>query len=199
MPLTDEITKDYQSGGARSEVQPERIKIAFAAGRGPQLAVEIEALLRKRLRLMGLLVSAIYGYFTVTSALPIFRNVAFFLENWFYYPLFWSAFLVSAALTGLLWRERSLSMGQLRAIETTLFGLLLADPAWALCCDLFVTRGIVRFSGFAPTAEDLESLMLVLGGYYSLRFFVLIVGYSTLIPCSWRRCALMVGVASVTP
>jgi serine/threonine-protein kinase len=148
---------------------------------------------------MSLVVCAIYDCFTITSALPIFRNVAFFFENWFYYPVFWSALLVSTAMTGLLWCGRSLSMGQLRAIETALFGVLLADPAWSLFCDLFVTRGLVVFAGLAPTPEDLNGFMLVLGGYWSLRFFVLIVGYSTLIPCSWRRCSFMVGAAGMTP
>jgi hypothetical protein len=49
-----------------------------------------------RLRLMGLMGCAIYACFTVTSAIPIFRDVAVFLDNWFYYPVFWSAFLVFA-------------------------------------------------------------------------------------------------------
>jgi hypothetical protein len=121
------------------------------------------------------------------------------IENWYYYPVFWSAFLVSAALTGHLWRAHSLSMGQLRTIETVLYGVLLVDPAWSLYCDLFVARGVRIFAGLAPSPEELNGILLILGGYWSLRFFVLIVGYSTLIPCSWRRCALMVGPAGMIP
>jgi serine/threonine-protein kinase len=179
---------------------PQReIQVAWAAARGPQFAGEIQDLLRKRLRLMGFMGSGLYGCFTVTSALPIFRDGAFFVENWFYYPIFWSAFVVFAAMTGLLWRARSLSIGQLRAIETIIFCVALADPAWALFCDFFVTRGLVVFVGLAPSPDFLNGFMLLLGGYWSLRFFVLIVGYSTLIPCSWRRCTLMVGAAGITP
>jgi serine/threonine-protein kinase len=148
---------------------------------------------------MSFMGSAIYGCFTITSALPIFRDAAVFLENWFYYPVFWFAFLVFSGMAGLLWCARDLSMSQLRVIETALFAVALADPAWSLFCDFFVTRGLVVFVGLAPTPDFLNGFMLVLGGYWSLRFFVLIVAYSTLIPCSWRRCTLMVGAAGITP
>jgi hypothetical protein len=194
-----EVTRPYRGDDAPAGPPQREVQVAWVAGRGPPFAGEIQALLRKRLRLMGLVGSVIYGCFTVTSAHPIFRNVEVFIDNWFYYPIFWSAFVVFAAMTGLLWRARLLSMSQLRAIEMALFGVAFADPAWSLFCDLFVTRGLVVFVGLAPTPDVLNGFMLVLGGYWSLRFFALIVAYSTVIPCSWRRCTLMVGVAGITP
>ena len=61
MALTDELTKDYQSAGARSEVQPERIKVALVSGLAPHATHEIQTLLRRRLRIAFLLIAVIFG------------------------------------------------------------------------------------------------------------------------------------------
>jgi hypothetical protein len=85
---------------------------AFAAGVGSERGGDIQTLLRKRLRLGGLVLSGLYAYFTIASAHKAFRNFDYFRKNWYAFPLTWLVFLGIASLTGTVWRKRELSVKQ---------------------------------------------------------------------------------------
>jgi serine/threonine-protein kinase len=98
-----------------------------------------------------------------------------------------------AVFTGILWTKRPLSLAQLRGIETVLVGAILAHVALIVWLDLHFGSSLVRALA-GDRAEGDRSV-----SYWALPFFVLIVGYGTLIPNTGRRCILVVGIMALTP
>jgi serine/threonine-protein kinase len=185
------------AGGTANQVPtvPASQWIQPAAGAGPEPAGELQALLRTRLRFISLVVFAIYAY-----VLSVFlREIDATLRYWIYTPPYFLACFTSAALAAILWRKRPLSMWALRAIELTLFGLVLAQLAIELVIDLLLTPQFVGVAPWANTAAESGHYMWLYGNYASVPYVLLIVGYGTLIPSTWRRCGLVVGVMAATP
>jgi hypothetical protein len=69
------------------------------------------------------------------------------------------ALLACAALTGLLWLRRPLSLAWLRAVEQALFGLVLGYLAWSFSSDLFLDHELTL-----PLAQGDHALQEPAGG-----------------------------------
>jgi serine/threonine-protein kinase len=178
---------------------PQRLQPAFAAGVGPERGGDIQTLLRKRLRFISLVVFAVYTYGVIGFVLTLVHNFDFFIAYWRYAPPHLLAFAVAALLGAVLWTKRPLSLRALRGIELALFGVVVLCLAWQLSNDLFSVPPFPAFARWARTPEDDGALFLLHSCLTSLSFVLLIVGYATLIPSSWPRCTLVVGVMALTP
>jgi serine/threonine-protein kinase len=180
---------------------PQRPPLALAPGIGPELASDIQTLLRKRLRFISLVVLAIYLYSVGFFAVNVIRDPAQFSQHLDLGLLtpFLLIFAAEVVLAVVLWTRRPLSLGWLRGMELTLFGLLLAQESFEFAYDLF---RIPQFGGvgeWAGTSEKDGGFLWFHAAYKSLSYLLLIVCYATLIPSSWRRCTLVVGVMAATP
>jgi serine/threonine-protein kinase len=168
-----------------------KVRCRLAAGSGPGFTDEMSCLLRTRLRLAILVVLA--GF-----ALHFLRN-AFRLGPTFDHRPLWLLFsgceiAVMAIASGLLWSSRPLSMGNLRALELTIFGSIAAFFAW-LQVDAYYDGAMQR--AIVPGQE--EFVFRLVGLSATLRWFLLIVLYGAFIPNTWRRCAAVVGSLALVP
>jgi tRNA A-37 threonylcarbamoyl transferase component Bud32 len=100
-----------------------------------------------------------------------------------------------AATVGLfgliLWKRPPRRLRHLREIEVTIFVLLVAYLA--LSNGYFVERWGIVDPPIGPAKHPVLDIGSTRLDPVTLRWLVLIVGYGTLIPNTWRRCATMVG------
>jgi serine/threonine-protein kinase len=178
---------------------PEAVPVALAIGLGRESASDIRALLHKRLRLGGLLLSGYFTYYTIVTVRRIVLDPGSLRENWFHYAVLWLALLGTALLSGVLWGKRCLSLRRLRVIELALLGIVLADMAWLLYYDLVLVGQLARFYQMGRTVGEAEDLVHLYACGWSLAIFVVIVAYATLIPSDWRRCTLVVSTMALVP
>ena len=171
-----------------------RVPVALVAGSGPSSTTEVQALLRKRLRFLGLLGTSGYALFTAFLVVPLFFwNTQGAASYGLTIVRATGQLAVFAVLTGLLWSRRPLSLGRLRLIEIVAFGLVLADTASGRYEDL-VRYGLAQaFTEGPPVAPPRYA------AFYSLPFFALIIAYGTLIPNTWRRASVILGLMAVLP
>ncbi len=158
---------------------------------GPRFTDDISRLLRKRLRLAVLIILAGFAMHFGQNLLlqgPAFdrRPLWLFLTG--------CEIVVLAAVSGLLWSRRPLSMRTLRALELAIFGLVAAFFAW-LQFDAYYDGAFLR--AIAPGGEAL--VFGQVGKASALRWFLLIVLYGTFVPNTWRRCAAVVCVLAMIP
>lgn len=91
-----------------------------------------------------------------------------------------------------LWRRPALSLHQLRWLELTGFGTVVACFSWFLLGSF--QRGLLpRFAGVGSEG------MTALADHISGPWFSLLVMYGMFVPNTWRRCAALVGAMAVTP
>jgi serine/threonine-protein kinase len=178
---------------------PQLVRGGRAIGPGREPASDIQALLHKRLRLGGLLLSGYFTYYTIVTVHRIVRDPGTLQENWYHFACLWLCLLGAALLTGVLWSKRCLPLARLRVIELALLGIVLADMAWLLFYDLVVAGVLAKFYQLARTIGEAEDLVHLYACGWSLGIFVVIVGYATLIPSDWRRCTLVVSTMALVP
>jgi serine/threonine-protein kinase len=186
---------------AQPASSPQRLAPALAASASPELARDIHTLLRKRLRFISLVVCAIYLYFVGFFSFNLIRDPAQY-SQYFDLGLLTPSLLILATVAVVavvLWTRRPLSLGQLRGMELTLFGLLLAQQSFEFAGDLFRTPQFGGVGEWAGTSEKASGFLWFHAAYESLAYLLLIICYATLIPSSWRRCTLVVGVMAATP
>jgi serine/threonine-protein kinase len=172
-------------------VTSQHVRCRLAVGSGPGFTDELSFLLRTRLRLAILIV-------LVGFALHFLRNLLLLGSAFDHRPL-WLVFsgceiaaLVIAST--LLWSRRPLSIGSLRTLELTIFGMITAFLAW-LQVDTYHDGALLR--AIVPGHEGLVFRLVGLSA--ALRWFLLIVLYGTFIPNTWRRCAAIVGSLALLP
>jgi serine/threonine-protein kinase len=181
MPPTDELTRDYQPARAPGEGQPERIKVALIQGTSPHPTGEIQTVLRKRLRFIALLLT---GGMAVCLLMMLLSPRI----DWRHFAVYAFVFAVAFALAGTLWR-RSLSFVQLRLIELLLFGIIVAF--WTFI------HGYVYPTLRLPNPPWWFGS--VMASAVSLPWIFVILVYGIFIPNTGRRCAAVVGTASLIP
>src|SRR5262249_51135554 len=98
------------------------------------------------------------------------------------------------ALAGLLASRVPLSVRWLRAGEVALFGMAALFFA-RLQLTLDMQRRALAWSNTAHF-QDVQRLA---NAQNSLRWFILIVTYGTFVPNTWRRCAAVVALLTLTP
>jgi serine/threonine-protein kinase len=154
---------------------------------------DVQQLLQKRLRIIGLVLASLFGIFTILNTVDAFQNVERFLNTWWLFALNLLIFLTCSVVTALLWARRALPLNRLRILEAALFFPVIFD------CGFFLAdRLLVRDVLTVPMGRRDTYLFFAASGD-GLFYFALIVGYSTFIPCTWRRCAVMVGIIALTP
>jgi serine/threonine-protein kinase len=172
---------------------PGRIRVALVAGSGPQPIREVQALLRKRWRVGGLIGTGAFVVFVIVQTSALVQDPGLSLPHWLITAEFWLILVTLAVFTGILWSKRPLSLAWLRGIETVLVGVCLAHMALLVWLDLQFGRSLVRLLAEGPVHWGHPV------AYWAFPFFVLIVGYGTLIPNTGRRCLLVVGIMALTP
>jgi serine/threonine-protein kinase len=192
-PRPAEPTTVDAGGGAPPAGPPGRIRVALVAGSGPQPTHEVQALLRKRLRGGGLIGTGAFVFFVIVQTSALFQDPGLSLPYWLITAEFWFMLGTLAAFTGILWTRRPLSLARLRGIETVLVGACLAHMALLVWLDLEFGGSLVRALVASPAHWGRPV------AYWAFPFFVLIVGYGTLIPNTGRRCLLVVGTMALTP
>jgi serine/threonine-protein kinase len=168
--------------------------VALVTGSGPSPTSEVQELLRKRLRFLGLLGTCIFTLFTVFLIVPLFQQNSHPAAG-YGLMLTRATFLLAVfgGLTGLLWSRWPLSLGQLRLIEIVAFGLVLIEIAWGRYDD-FARYGLARaLEEGPPVAPPRYS------AFYGLPFFALIIAYGTFIPNTARRASVVVGLMALLP
>src|SRR5262245_18889235 len=184
MHPTFEPTADYRSKAPPLDVQPERIRVALVAGVGPHATTELQRLLRKRLRIIGLVIAALPGLGAVMTLVAVLRGrhdeVA-----WFFWQF--SLAVPPAVVAGILWSKRPFSLLKLRGMELIVFGV----PAAIL---LFIEFDWMRGLQLASESD--------IGLYAMARAMTwgyLLIGYGIFIPNTWRRCAAVLVVLALLP
>jgi serine/threonine-protein kinase len=182
----------------RAVPSAKRVELALASGASPELADELRTLLCKRLQIVSLLFAGAYGFFAGLSLVKSARGITT-VDYWFYYGPVWLVAVVSAVFAAVFWRRPLLSLGRLRAMEIGSLGLALTAMTWIFFWDLFVFDILAYLRRLAGTDGEYRHLLDFFACAYSLPYVLGIVGYAALIPCTWRRCAVVVGVTALTP
>jgi eukaryotic-like serine/threonine-protein kinase len=193
MALADEITRDLSGSAARLEVRPERIKAALARELSPRAAVEVQSLLRRRLRFFSLMALAGAGIGSSAYLAKPYWDPRPFTANWFEPSFVWFVSAVVALLTGLLWSRWPLTLGRLRSAELILFGLPVALVTWYYLDQLWFQHLLIR------TFQDNYFFVPFILSTFVLYFVFLIVAYGTLIPNTGKRCGLVVTGMALVP
>ena len=105
------------------------------------------------------------------------------------------AIAVSTFLALLLWLKPPTSTRGLRTIELLLFGSVAAVLLWTMAYPEW-------YSLLEQTRQPPRDLRAFRAAYVessSLYWFSLLVGYGSMIPNTWRRCAVVVGFLAATP
>jgi eukaryotic-like serine/threonine-protein kinase len=184
---------------------PDRIRVALVAGPGLQQPSEFYGFLLRRLRifslmmagglavLIGLLLWDLVGAIQagVIEELGGYSFVRFVLIN-LGIPL-----AVSALSALLLWWRPPASLGGLRAIELLITGTVAAVILWDMAYAEWY--GLLEQTSAQESPRNLRAFRGAYVESTSLRWFCLLVGYSALIPNTWRRCAAVVSALALSP
>ncbi len=186
-----EGTIEYKEGGEAPD-KLARMPVALIAGSGLSPISEVQGLLRKRLQFLGLLGTSVIALVAAFIIVPVFlgeSQAAAGVDFMIVRIIFILAMFTF--LTGLLWSRQSLSLGQLRLIEVVAFGLVYVEIASGRFEDL-ASYGLAQcLQEGPPVAPPRYST------FYSLPFFILIIAYGTLIPNTWRRASVIVGLMAL--
>ena len=162
---------------------------------GLDAADETQTLLRKRLRFIGLAITVLWAFVGWIWLSTLLQHPNRVVESSLWMVRDWGVLLVAAVLTGILWTRHPLSLSQLRGIEIVLFGLVFTNQVWDLADQLFVQE---RLASLLPVAAATDAMTDFFHSW-ALVFVVMIVSYGTLVPSTWRRCSVIVGLMASTP
>lgn len=179
--------------GASPPPKPLFLQVPRSGSKVGHSSEELPALLRRRLTFVGLFCATGFAYFAVLVLLNPASKVGFSLEFGTSVTLTALTLLACVLLTTLLWSARPLTLANLRAIETALFGMVLSYLGLSLFSDLFLDHELHE-----PLAEG-DHALFHYGSSWSLPFFALGVAYGVLIPSTFRRCAVVVGAMAAVP
>jgi serine/threonine-protein kinase len=166
------------------------MRVAPPAGTDPAADAELRALLRKRLRFVGVLASVLYLCNASLAFMPRDTDMPGSPPHLIEHVVGWSIVAVIVATTIILWSRVPLTLARLRAAELVLFGLPALDLAVAYPRQLVASGFLLIFFQAGLPLAALLPLQ-----YWSL----LVVVYGVLIPNTGRRCARVVGTLAVVP
>jgi eukaryotic-like serine/threonine-protein kinase len=184
------ITAFDPHAGPRVSSHP---RMALVTNSGPHIIDEVRTLLRRRLRIAGLIGLAGFGLFFLKVELfppEIDITPVDHVRN----AMHGSLVALLVALCALLWTRLPLSMRVLRGVEVTMFSAMLLFFAYVQ----IHTFGGGNFFAWAVPQYKTQVLTLATTSN-TLRWFILIVLYGAFIPNTWRRCAIVVGIMALTP
>jgi serine/threonine-protein kinase len=172
-----------QAPGAPNEPK-RRISVALARRHGPQLAVDIRPLLRTRLKIIALITSAAFAAYLLAGLYLRLSEVQIRGGLVIDLPHHAVVLVILVVFAWILWRDRSLGIASLRAIELTMFGLVAG------------VFGLIQWSALLDGQSNWD---VYYSGYVSLRWFALLVVYGTVVPNTWVRCTVCVAAIALCP
>lgn len=177
---------------APAPVAPSGRCLALVPGSGAHMTDELHCLLRRRLRVAGLIALSGVAIFFVKGLLaPRLPQGPQPLDL----AIHASALAIMTALCALLWTRIPFSMRALRGIELGFFGAMAAFFGF-LHMRIFPTK---EFADWVVEHGQEKMLSHLATLSNSLRWFVLITLYGTFIPNTWKRCATVVGIMVLLP
>jgi serine/threonine-protein kinase len=150
---------------------------------------ELHGLLRRRLLITVAVIVGFFGLLPIGSLIHILRNWAPDGARMVLYTQA-AVTLTIAALGLLFWRRPPKRLRHLRELELVIFTIVVGY--------LIISNGyfVERFGLMNPPIEPMRHPTLSMSGTrldpVTLRWLVVIMGYGTLIPNTWRRCATVV-------
>ncbi|HYT87510.1 MAG TPA: serine/threonine-protein kinase, partial [Gemmataceae bacterium] len=197
------MTTSYASGdGATTDFDPSAPPsprprcsrfFALVGESGQHITSEIECLLRRRLRIAATITLAGFGLALLRSLIDRAHSSSRPIDL----AIHALVVAVMVAVTTTLWSAWRLSICSLRSLELVLFGTAAAFFLW-LQFAVFHNGAVLSLADPASPVSQERVLRLATQGH-SLRWFLLIVIYGTFIPNTWKRCALVVGLMTLTP
>ena len=152
-------------------------------------AKELHALLRRRLLIVVAVAFAFFGLLPVGSLLHMYDPGVPPGARQVLYIQLATAFIIGT-LGLIIWRRPPRRLGALRTYEMLIFGVGLAYMA------ISNAYFIHRYGLVAPPIEPSRHPALSMSGTrldpVSIRWLIFVIGYGTLIPNTWRRCATVV-------
>ena len=173
----------------------DRPDVNAVAGVVSRQAKELHALLRKRLLITVAVSVGFFGVLPIGSLINIFAPDVPPAARWVLGMQTLVALLVGGA-GFVIWKRPPRRLRHLRAMEIGIFATIVAYLV--VSNGYFVERFAIVAPPIAPIRHPVLSHAATRLDAVTLRWFVIIVGYGTLIPNTWRRCAtivfLMVGI-----
>ena len=153
--------------------------------------LEIQTLLRHRLRIIVLIAFATLGWFNVVRLLRLNLTPTVVWGTMFPASLYLASLLVAAVI---LWRKQVYSLSRLRWLEGIVYGVTTLFFLWDTYFPLFVDPGyLVDYVQRHPRE------MSILSRQPSIIWMVLIISYGTFIPNTGRRCAAVSILMGLSP
>jgi serine/threonine-protein kinase len=149
-------------------------------GAAAQSKQELQTLLRRRLFFLALVV---FGSYVLYAPIVLLMSSASAI-------VFGIVLATSGAFGGLLWSRRPLSLRALRGVELVLFGTQVLYNLWA-------GYEFYRERWLDTLATHDEIGMIFASQSLSWNWLLTIFVYGIVIPNTWRRCVLVVGVLAL--
>jgi serine/threonine-protein kinase len=189
-----------------------RVPMVLAGGSDLLPEEEVRALLRKRMKVLGLI-----GLCMVVVAMAVTLPAALGSGYWQLIAIYSLCLVLAASVTGLVWGRRPLSLAALRAVEAAVLVVCVALLLWYVLdrnlrgrdAGVMATLGQSVFEMPLPPRSDQSAApqrwrielgdfaMHYFGAHYNLFWIFLIFSYALFIPNSWRRCAAVVGALAL--
>jgi tRNA A-37 threonylcarbamoyl transferase component Bud32 len=188
--LAIEPTRDYLADGSASH--PKRVRCRFASPSGGSgLTSELQHLLRYRLWLVALIFGACAALFLLKYLWELGGPLS--LDP---FTLILHAVVVAicAALVVRLWNCSRLSLAGLRLIELIFLGTAVTFFGW-------LHYLITLKAGRLPAMDEAHALFAwrATTGTIAVRWVMLLIIYGTMIPATWRRSVVVVGLLALLP
>jgi tRNA A-37 threonylcarbamoyl transferase component Bud32 len=175
----------------RRKAGSHRVHCRFATSSAPRFTQEFISVLRSRLRLAILIFLVGFSFYILRG---LWLHGLAFGNTPVRYIAADCEMVLLIIVSALLWSRRALSMASLRGIELTVFALLAAFCCWTQMDNY--SKGAM-LNDLAPGHQAM--VYRLVGTSTAFGWSLLIVVYGTLIPNTWRRCALVVGAMAVLP
>jgi len=199
---SDDPTVEYQRNllpsleletvGQPVKVLPQVVD-GFRRGLSSNQSVEIQTLLRQRLRILALIAFGGFAFFNAFRFLRLDMTPTYV----------WQIMVPSAVYLGIslvliatLWNARPYTLRQLRWLEGLFFGITTLYQAWETYATLFLLQGQ---GWLLEYAQRHPSEMSILARQPSTIWMAVIIAYGTFIPNTGRRCAVVTGLIASTP
>ncbi len=189
-------TDSYRIEGAEHRTPATRCRVA-RCGDSSLYRGEIVTLLRARLRVASLLTLIPLIFFLLKYVVA--PNAPIPLSR-FDLPFHTFVVVANVAICVVLWSSLCLSFRVLRALEVTLFGLLVSFFAW-LQFEAFYRDYVYEIADAIQNTEPARRIPLIelLAASSTSRWFFLVVIYGVFIPNTWQRCLSMTSSVALIP
>ena len=152
-------------------------------------AKELHALLRRRLLITVVVAVGFFGVLPIRSVIQLYEP---WVPSGARLVLMGQAFVAVAIATlgAFIWKRPPRRLRHLRELELVIFAIIVAYLM--VSNGYFVERYGIMLPPIEPLRHPLVSAATTRLDPVTLRWLVVVMGYGTLIPNTWRRCAIVV-------